>query len=619
TVPRLFRERAGQWPERTAFRKKELGLWRDITWREYAERVRHTALGLKESGVGPGDRVAIISQNRPEWLYVDVGVQCLGGVSVGILPTSAPAQVEEVIRHSDSRVCVLENRHQLEPILEVRKRLQGLELVIVLDPTDLPESDDLVTVGYRDLLELGRSRQEKEGELFDGLVDATESGREAIIIYTAGATGPPKGVVLTHRNIIASLDAVHQAGLIRPDDELLSFLPLSHFFERSLALGMLINGNICNFAEGMSTVPRDIREVRPTVFGVVPRVWEKFFSFLVMGMKDSTRFEKWAYEWALGLGGRTAASRRKGRRLSAVSSLLFGLADWCVLRRLRRFIGLDRVRFGYSVGGPISFELLGFYDSLGIEVGEAYGLTESSGIIALHRSGRIKPGTTGQPLAGVEIKIDDNGQILVKGPMVFQSYHNQSRSTSAASPDGWWPTGDAGLLDQEGHLIVRGRLEDVITTSDGQSIEPAGIETRLKSSPYISDALVVGHGRQYLTALIMVDEEGVINFSQENQVPFTDYASLTRAPEVIGLIEREVHQANQKASEAQRINDFRLIDVSLGAGDQEVTPTMKLKRTLIIGRFSDLIDSMYGTVGSGGQESARPGPLGPLARGGVYQ
>jgi long-chain acyl-CoA synthetase len=617
-VPRLFRERAGQWSARTAFRQKELGLWKDITWREYAERVRHTALGLEESGVGPGDRVAILSQNRPEWLYVDLGVQCLGGVSVGILPFSQPAQVEDALGRGDCRACVLENRHQLEPILEARKRLPGLELVVVLDPTDLPESGGLVTMGYPDLLDLGRGRQEKGTEIFDGLVDAIEAGQEAIILHTAGATGPPRGVVLTHRNLIASLDALDRAGLVRPDDELLSFLPLGHFFERSLALGMLINGHTCNFAESMSTVPRDIAEVRPTVFGAVPRVWEKFASFLVMGIKDSTRFEKRAYEWALGLGGRRAAGQRKGRRPSALSSLLFGLADWCVLRRLRRFIGLDRVRFGFSVGGSISSELLEFYDSLGIQVGEAYGLTESSGIIALHRSGRIRPGTAGQPLAGAEIKIDDSGQILVKGPMVFEAGHDRSPSTIESTPDGWWPTGDAGRLDQEGHLIVRGRLEDVITTVDGRSIEPAGIETRLKSSPYISDALVVGHGRQHLAALIMVDEDGVINFAQENQVPFTDYASLTRAPEVIGLIQREVDQSNQKATEAQRINDFRLIEVRLGVGDQEVTPTMRLKRNMITERFGDLIDSMYGTVGSGGQEPARPGPLDPFARGGGY-
>jgi len=594
TIPRLFWSRVNQWGGRTAMREKRLGLWREISWTEYGQKAKWTGLGLTALGLSRGDRVAVISENRPEWLYVDMGVLAVGGVTVGIYTTDSPSQVEYVVGHSGSRFYVAEDEEQLDKILEVRDNLPQLEKIVVIDLEGLRHFSDPMVISFDQLLDLGRDLEARRPGLFEERLQAPQPDDLAILIYTSGTTGPPKGAMISHANVLSVADA---QALINPGyltDELLTFLPLCHIAERSVtAMGLLINGYTCNFAEEMDTVPQDVREVSPTVFFAVPRIWEKFYSALILRMKDSTLLEKLAFKLALAIGERASNYRLQLQNPPLPLRLLFVLADWTVLKNLKRFIGLDRVRYCLSGAAPISPDLLKFYSSLGVDMREVYGQTESTGAATIHYPGQTKFGTVGQPVPGLEVRLAEDGEILIKGPSVFLGYFKDPDKTKETIVDGWLYTGDVGRIDEDGHLIISDRKKDIIITSGGKNITPSEIENQLKFSPYINDAVVIGDGRKYLTALIMIDDENVMKYAQENRIPFTTYASLTKAPEIVKLIEQEVEKVNKKFARVETIKQFRLIDIQLTTDDEEITPTMKLKRKFISEKFKDIIESMY--------------------------
>ncbi len=596
TVPRLFRHRINKWQDNVVMRDKVLGLWQEITWGEYGSKARWVAAALLEMGLKTGDRVAVISENCPEWLYCDQGTMAACGVTVGIYTTDSAKQVEYVINNCEAKFYIAENEEQLDKILEVRDRTPSLEKIIVFDMDGLRDFKDPMVMSFDDLLEIGRQADKKNPDLYDQHVEMSKAEDLAILVYTSGTTGPPKGAMLSHQNI---LDAIFVLFEIEPPeegqlDEILTFLPLCHIAERNVSgFGPLSTGTIINFAESMATVPQDIREVSPTMYFAVPRIWEKFYSTMMLRMKDSTPLEKLAFKWATGAGQKVAKYRLSRQKPPLSARMVFKVMDRLVLRNVKRSIGLDRVRFCLSGAAPISPDLLKFYYSLGIDMREVYGQTESCGVATMHYKNRVKFGTIGEKAPGVEIKIADDGEILMKGPTVFLGYYNNPEKTAETVVDGWLYTGDVGKIDEDGHVIIQDRKKDIIITAGGKNITPSEIENQLKFSPYINDSVVIGDQRKYLTALIMIDEENVMEYAQEQKVPFTTFASLTRTKEINKLIEQEVEAVNKNFARVETIKKFRLIDILLTSDDDEITPTGKLKRNFVSEKFKELIDSMY--------------------------
>ena len=594
TIPRLFWKRVVQWSDRTALREKVNGLWREISWQEYGLQTRNTALGFMALGLQPGDRVAIISENNPQWLYSDMGTLAAGGVTVGIYPTDSANQVEYVLNHSGAVFYIAEDEEQLDKVLEVRHKIPCLQKIIIMDMEGLRHFSDPMVMSFDELLKLGKELDQQNPNLFIEHLKRPQPEDLAILIYTSGTTGPPKGAMISHRNIISTMEMQNEVNPGDENDEVLSFLPLCHIAQRTVSVfNPLLVGYRINFVEEMDTIPENMREVSPTVFFAVPRIWEKFYSGLVLTMKDSTGLEKWAYRWAMGVGQKVSDYRLNGSEPPFHLQALFKLADWTVMRNLKKSIGLYRARYCLSGAAPISPDLLKFYHSLGLDIREVYGQTENCGPTSIHYENDVRFGTVGKPLPRAEIRIAEDGEILLKGPHVFMGYYNDPEKTRETIVDGWLHTGDVGRIDEHGHLIITDRKKDIIITAGGKNITPSEIENQLKFSPYINDAVVIGDGRKYLTALIMIDDENVMKFAQDNRVPFTTYASLTKAKEIIELIEKEVDEVNKKFARVETIKKFRLIDIQLTTDDEEITPTMKLKRKFVNEKFKDVINSMY--------------------------
>ena len=594
TVPTLFWNRVQQWGERTAMREKDFGIWRSISWKQYGENAKYVCLGLNSLGLERGDRVAIVSENNPQWLYSDMGILAAGGVTVGIYTTDSAIQVEYIVRHSGAKFFIGENEEQLDKILEARKNLPLLEKIFVIDMEGLRHFKDPMVKTFDELLDLGRALDREQPLLFEKRLREPQPDDLAILIYTSGTTGPPKGAMISHRNILSVMEMQQAVNPGQEMDEVLSFLPLCHIAQRIASVyNPLLGGFKINFVENLDSIPLNIREVSPTIFFAVPRIWEKFYSSLVLRMQDSTSLEKLVFKWALKIGRQASDYRLKNRTIPFSQKTLFRLADWVVLKNLKKFIGLNKARYILSGAAPISPDLLKFYHSLGLDMRETYGQTECTGPTSVHFEGDTKFGTVGKALPGSEIRIAEDGEILVRGPHVFLGYFNDPEKTRETVVDGWLYTGDVGRFDGDGHLIITDRKKDIIITSGGKNITPSEIENQLKFSPYINDATVIGDGRKYLTALIMIDEENVMKYAQDHRIPFTTYASLTRAPEIIKLIQQEVDAVNRNFAQVETIKRFRLLDIQLTPDDDEVTPTMKLKRKFVSEKFKELIESMY--------------------------
>jgi long-chain acyl-CoA synthetase len=594
TVPELFWARVSQWSDQVAMRDKDFGIWKEITWRQYGEKARAVALGLDSMGLRKGDPATIMSEDNPEWLFSDLGIICAGGMSAGIYPTDSPSQVEYILNHCEARFHFVEDEEQLDKVLQIRDRVPALVQVFVFDMEGLRDFKDDMVMSFDELLEIGRSVHEKNPGRFDELLLRHQPDDCAIIIYTSGTTGPPKGAMIGHRSILSAAAINRQVWPMNQNDEILCFLPLCHIAERGVSgFGPLQEGYVINFAESSETVPENVREVSPTVFFAVPRIWEKFYSSLMLTLKDATRFEQWAFKRAIAIGYRLSDYKLNLKKPPRHLRALFRLLHWTVLRNVKKSVGLDRVRLCLSGAAPISPELLKFYHALDIDMREVYGQTESQGASTMHRHQGTKFGTVGPPLPDIEIRIAEDGEILIKGPTVFLGYFRDPEKTAETVRDGWLYTGDVGYIDADGHVVITDRKKDIIITSGGKNITPSEIENELKFSPYINDAVVIGDGRNYLTALIMIDDENVMKYAQDNRIPFTTYKSLTQQPEIVKLIDQEIRKVNKKFARVETIKKFRLIDIQLTTDDDEITPTGKLKRNLINEKFKDQIESMY--------------------------
>jgi len=596
TIPALFWNAVERRGPQVWMRQKELGIWRSWTWAQTAEAVREIAGGLMSLGFAPGDTASILSNTVIEWVLADLAVLSAGGVANGIYPTDAAPQVHYLCEDSRTTVLFVEDDEQLDKALEVRERLPLLRQIVVFDMKGLRELADPGVISLDALRERGRAHlQQHAGEL-ERRVQACRPEDLAILVYTSGTTGKPKGAMHTHAGLVYTVRGYNTLIARDEHDEAMCFLPLCHIAER---LGgeyfSLYTGTRLNFVENPETVPENVREIAPTVFTAVPRVWEKFYSGVMIALKESSALQQAVYAWAIGVGTRIADRVLAGQPVSTALKAQFTLARWLALDNVRKLIGIHRARFLVTGAAPISPELVKWYLALGVPMLEVWGMTETCGAATGVPATRIKPGSIG-PAAGYnEVRLDPaTGEILVRGPNVFKGYLNLPEKTAETiTPDGWLHTGDVGQVDADGYYRITDRMKDIIITAGGKNITPSELENELKFSPYITDAVVIGDRRPYLTVIIMIDQENVEKFAQDHDVPFSNYASLTRAPEVQQLIQGVIDQVNTRFARVEQIKKFFLLDTQLSAEDEELTPTMKLKRQLVQKKYAERIEAMY--------------------------
>jgi long-chain acyl-CoA synthetase len=590
----LFLARASASADRPALFEKRLGLWEETNWQGYADLAATIGHGLLSLGLAKGDVVSVLAQNSFGWVAVDMGTLGIGGICSGIYPTDSPTQVAYLLKDSRTRVIFVENEEQLDKVLVGRNDCPDLARIVVFDMKGLSHFTDPMVMSFEAFLATAREHAAAHPGAWHEAAARQSPDDPAIIVYTSGTTGPAKGALVTHRSLLFICYSVRQC-FERPEgDTLLSFLPLCHMAERIVGSYLQIMcGNVLYFAESMETVPENLREVQPHFVLAVPRIWEKLHSQVVVGLKDGVALQRWLYRMPLAAGERITLAAEQDRAPSWLDRLIFAAGEWLVLRNLKRMMGLSRAHSLLTGAAPISPDLIRWFRSVGLRMQEAYGQTESTCFLTVTPADVVRPGTVGKPIPGCEVILSDQSEIIARGPNVFLEYLNKPDKTAEAITDGWLRTGDVGRFDQDGLLRIVDRLKDIIITAGGKNITPSEIESQLKFSSYISDAIVIGDAKPYLTCLVMLDHENVAKFAQDKSIPFSNFASLTRAPEVIALIEAEVARVNEQFARVEQVKQFRIIDRVLTPEDEEITPTMKLKRKFVHEKFADLIAGMY--------------------------
>ena len=596
TIPAIFWNAVAKRGDQVWMRQKELGIWHSWSWKQTADAVREIAGGLMSLGFAPGECASILSNTVIEWVLCDLAVLSCGGVSNGIYPTDAASQVHYLCEDSRSTVLFVEDDEQLDKALEVRERLPLLRKIVVLDMEGLRGFHDPAVISLEALRELGRQHLAANPGAVEQRVAACRPQDLAILVYTSGTTGKPKGAMHTHAGLVYTTRGYNTLVAQDERDERMCFLPLCHIAER---MGgeyfAMYTGSILNFVENPETVPENVREIAPTVFTAVPRVWEKFYSGVMIALKEASGVQQAAYKWSIGVGEAIAVRVMAGEPVPGSLKFKFRIARVLALDNVRKLIGIHRARFLVTGAAPISPELVKWYMALGVPMLEVWGMTETCGASTGMPAARIKPGSIGQAAGYNEVRIHEaTGEILVRGPNVFAGYLNLPEKTAETiDAEGWLHTGDVGNIDAEGFLRITDRMKDIIITAGGKNITPSELENELKFSPYITDAVVIGDKRPYLTVIVMIDQENVEKYAQDNDVPFSNYESLTRAQAVQDLIQEELDRVNTKFARVEQIKKFFLLETQLSAEDEELTPTMKLKRKLVQTKYAQRIEAMY--------------------------
>ncbi|MGZ8260690.1 MAG: AMP-dependent synthetase/ligase [Caldimonas sp.] len=596
TMTAVFWNAAALRGPRVFMRQKEMGIWREWTWQQTATAVREIGNGLVALGFGAQGRASILANTVVEWVLADLAILSCGGVSNGIYPTDAAAQVEYLCADSATTVLFVEDDEQLDKVLAVREGLPALARIVVFDTEGLRDFHDGQVLSLDALRELGRAHAVAHPGELDERIAGCRPEDLAMLVYTSGTTGKAKGAMHSHAGIVYTIRGYNTIVAQDERDERMCFLPLCHIAERVGGEYFAVySGSVLNFVERPETVPENVREIAPTVFTAVPRVWEKLYSGVTIAIRESGRVQRAAYGWALAVGRRVADRVIAGQPVGAALRILFRLARALVLDNVRKTIGIHRARFLVTGAAPISPELVMWYLSLGVPMVEVWGMTESCGASTYTPAARIKPGMIGPACPYNEVRLDpETSEILVRGKNVFLGYLNQPAKTAETiDRDGWLHTGDVGTQDGDGYFRITDRMKDIIITAGGKNVTPSELENELKFSPYITDAVVIGDRRPYLTAIVMIDLENVEKFAQDHDVPFSNYASLARAPEVRSLIEGEIAKVNARFARVEQIKKFWLLETQLSAEDEELTPTMKLKRKLVEKKYGERIEAMY--------------------------
>jgi long-chain acyl-CoA synthetase len=596
TMTEVFWNAVNQRGPRLMMREKKLGIWRGWTWDEAGEAVRQLAMGLAANGFQVGECASILSNTRLEWVLADLAVLSAGGVSNGIYPTDAASQVQYLCDDSSTTVLFVEDEEQLDKALMARAQLPLLKLIVVMDMEGLTRYADPMVISLDQLRSQGAAHDAEQVGVFERLRQSRQPQDLAILIYTSGTTGKPKGAMHSHAALVYTMRGYNQVIYQDETDERMLFLPLCHVAERMGGQYFSIyTGTVFNFVENPDTVPENVREIAPTTFTAVPRVWEKFYSAVTIAIAEAGAFQQWAYRVSIGIGYAVSERVLAKRPVPLWLKAAFHMANGLALNNVRRMMGVQRARILVTGAAPISPDLVRWYLALGLPMLEVWGQTESCGASTAMPVSQIKPGSIGLACPFNEVKVDPQTQeLLIRGPNVFMGYLNQPEKTAETiDAEGWLHTGDVGSMDAEGFFRITDRMKDIIITAGGKNITPSEWENELKFSPFVTDAVVIGDRRAYLSVIIMIDLENVEKFAQDRDVPFSNYASLTRAPEVQSLIQAEIDKVNTKFARVEQIKQFRLLDTQLTAEDDELTPTMKLKRKFVEQKYSELIESMY--------------------------
>jgi long-chain acyl-CoA synthetase len=594
TIPRLLVAKARQYGSgKVALREKEYGIWQEVTWQQYYEHVGALCLGLVDLGLRRGDAVAVISGNRPEWLYTEVAAQSAGAVPVGIFVDSLPSQVKFVLEHAEARFVVVEDQEQADKVLAVRHELPRLEHILVDETRGLEDYRDPMLISLRQLESLGRDLQARQPHLYEELIAKGEPSDVALLAYTSGTTGVPKAAMISHRNLLAMAVGATQVDPVYDTDEVVSFLPFAWVGEQLLSVAIaLYAGATVNFPEKPETMRDDLREIGPHLMLAPPRVWEAMCSEYQVKIADAGFLKRTAARLALAIGYQVAERQLNRHPIGLGCRLLERLAYLLAFRTLQDKFGIARVRYAYTGGAPLGPEIFKFFRAIGLNLKQVYGQTETAGICVLHADGEVKAETVGKPTPGIEIRLSDTGEILIRGESVFLGYYKNPEATARALEDSWLHTGDAGLLDEEGHLVMIDRLTDVLPLADGSRFSPAFIENKLKFSPYVREAVVIGEDRPYIIALIQIDMGNVGSWAEAHRLPFTTFKDLSHKPEVYQLIAAEVARVNQDLPKVGQIRRFALFDKELDADDEELTRTQKVRRATVSVKYKEMIEAL---------------------------
>jgi long-chain acyl-CoA synthetase len=541
--------------------------------------------------------VAIHSEDRPEWLFAEIGAICVGATSLGIYPTSPAAEVEYLLAHSEARFLVTEDQEQVDKALAVADRCAALERIIFIDPKGLRGYRDRRLLPYPELERLGCELASAAPERFEQLIDERGPDEIPMLVYTSGTTGPPKGAMLSGACLAQAVSIAARTWNATPDDRILSYLPLCHVAEKLFSIHIPIaSGASANFAESVDTVPQNLREVKPTIFLGVPRIWEKMAAGVAIRARDADPLKRLNFRVWLAVGERLSDVWIRARGRYPFPWNLVHLVGWVFLYGpLQEKLGLSRCHTPVSGAAPIAPEVLRFFHSIGVHIREAWGMTENAATGVITPTDDVRIGSVGVPTMGAEVRIAEDGEILFRGPTVFDGYYKDPEaSRQAIDTEGWLHTGDVGLMDEHGHVRIADRKKDLIITSGGKNVAPSEIENKLKASPYIREACVIGDRRPYLVALIGVERDTVADWAMRRRIGFTTYRDLTQKPEVIELVADELRRVNRDVSMPEQVKKFRLLPKELDHEGGELTATQKMKRKSLEAGFRELIDEMYG-------------------------
>jgi long-chain acyl-CoA synthetase len=569
------------------------GAVENLASKELFERAREVSLGLSALGVSRGDRVALVSESRPEWTISDLAILCGGAVTVPIYPTLSAAQARYILQDSGARIAIVSTRLQLDKVQEIRHQVPALEAVVVMEPGPPPVSPSVLT--FDQLSERGHARMVAEWGAGREFRDAARQVRPedlATIIYTSGTTGEPKGVMLTHSNLVANMYAGAEALCVDQDDVALSFLPLSHSFERMVSYVYLLRGVTVIFAESFDTIGRDVALVRPTIFTGVPRVYEKLHARIIEKGQSGSAAKAALFKWAIGVGSSRGHARLAGKAPSPLVALQAAFADRLVFEKIRNGVG-GRLRYLVSGSAPLPVAVAEFFDGIGLPIIEGYGLTETAPILTVNPPTAPRAGTVGRAVRGVELRVAADGEILARGPNVMSGYYNKPEATADAIKDGWFHTGDIGAIDAEGYLSITDRKKDLLVTSGGKKIAPQPIENVLKQSPLIAEVVVLGDRRKYAAALIVPEFAALEQRLKDLGRLRADRADLVVRPDVVALYQEIIDALNRELSQFERIKRFAILPREFSMENGELTPSLKVKRKVVEQNWRDQIEQLY--------------------------
>jgi long-chain acyl-CoA synthetase len=595
TLPKLLRYQADRLGEKkVALREKEFGIWQELTWKEYYARVKHFALGMVRLGLGKGEKVAIIGDNRPEWVMAEIAAQAVGAIPLGLYQDSTLKEVAYVIDHSDSTFVIAEDQEQVDKILDMKDELPKVKYVIYSDPRGMRSYRDPSLLEFKDVENFGKELEQREPELLDRLIDQMGYNDLALICYTSGTTGFPKGSLLTYQNLLSMAINLDRVDPKSEADDFVSFLPLAWIGEQMVSVSSaLLIGFTVNFPEEPETVQDNIREIGPHVMFSPPRIWENMTSTVQVKILDASRFKKMMYHYFLLVGYRFADCKFKKEKPPLGLSILYKIGYWCVLRALKDRLGFLRLRAAYTGGAALGPDVFRFYHAIGVNLKQIYGQTEIAGISCVHRDEDIDFDSVGKPLPDTEIVIDERGEILSRSPSVFKGYYKDDGENEKTLSGGWLHSGDAGFFSKEGHLVVIDRLKDVMHLTDGTRFSPQFIENKLKFSPYIKEAVCMGNEEDYIASMICIDYPNVGKWAETRRISYTTYTDLAGKPEVYRMIKEEVRKVNVTLPETSPISKFVLLYKELDADDDELTRTRKVRRAFVSERYGEVIGAMY--------------------------